>query len=232
MVNRKMTSEERAESNAELVRAFLLPTIFLTVALLGGVRVTQAGELLFLPPPLITLLLASLLLLLFARGRLIELEQWFSYRFSPLTNLSNALTLLAIFLASAQAFNAALPESGLFHWMLSFFFLWTLWNNLFAPFDARRLTRSLGVLLGTAFIFKHILVSSLYAPEGSWPRKLASALFEGVTLGTAHLFAASSGYIAFFALALYVVGLILTARLRPPRIEIVAARGDDHLMRD
>jgi hypothetical protein len=38
----------------------------------------------------------------------------------------------------------------------SFFFLWTLWNNQFSSFDARRLSRSLVVLPGTAFVLKHM----------------------------------------------------------------------------
>jgi len=200
--------------NALLVRALLLPTVLLTAALFGGLRI--AGEnltTLFLPPPLIALLLASLLLLLFIRGRLIELRDWFSYEFSTTTNLSHALTLLALFFASAQAFNAVLPERGFFHWLLSFFLLWTLWNNLFAPFDARRLLRSLAVLFGTAFLLKHLLLANLGSPEGGWLKRIASALLEGATLGTVETerFAPATGYIAFFAVALYIVGLILIA---------------------
>ncbi len=55
--------------NRALVRFIVLPTIFLSVALLGGVRVSaEARGLIFLAPPLITLLLAALLVALFVRA--------------------------------------------------------------------------------------------------------------------------------------------------------------------
>jgi preprotein translocase subunit SecG len=115
---------------------------------------------------------------------------------------------ITIFFASAQAFNSVLPERGLFHWLFSFFFLWTLWNNQFSSFDARRLLRSLTILFGTAFVLKHILLSNLYSPEGGWLKRLAGTLLQGITLD-APAFAPITGYIAFFTLALYIVGLIL-----------------------
>jgi len=128
-----------------------------------------------------------------------------------LVNVSHLLTLLSLFFASAQAFNSVLPERGLLYWLFSFFFLWTLWNNQFSSFDARRLLRSLAVLFGTAFVLKHMLLASLYAPEGGWLKRIAGALLEGVSLGTldAQAFAPATGYISFFTLALYVTGLVL-----------------------
>jgi hypothetical protein len=200
--------------NRALVRFILLPTIFLLVILLGGLRIeAQTRAFIFLPPPLITLILAVLLMLLCARGRLIEFHEWVSSDRPALTNFSHALTLLALFFASAQALNSVMPESGLLHWLFSFFLLWTLWNNQFAGFDARKLLRSLSVLFGTAFALKHLLLAGLYAPEGGWLRRLGGALLEGVSLGTldTESFAPATGYISFFTLALYVVGLILLA---------------------
>jgi hypothetical protein len=199
--------------NRALVHFVLLPTIFLTVALLGGLRVTAAGTgaLVFVAPPLVTLILSLMLLALFVRGRALDVGEWLSGNNSLLTNVSHALTLLALFFASAQSFNSVLPEAGLLRWMFSFFFLWTLWNNQFASFDARRLLRSLAVLFGTAFLLKHLLLASLYAPDGGWLKRLAGAMLEGFTLGTldAPTFAPATGYISFFALALYVCGLVL-----------------------
>ena len=194
------------------MRFVLLPLIFLTVALLGGLRVGASdGAFIFVPPPLITLVLAVLLMLLFVRGQLINLREWIRSDYPLLVNLSHALTLIALFFASAQAFNSVLPERGLLFWLFSFFFLWTLWNNQFSDFDARRLLRSLTVLFGTAFVLKHMIVATLYAPEGSWLKKLAGVLLEGISLGTldAQSFAPATGYISFFTLALYVTGLIL-----------------------
>lgn len=213
------------DTNRLLVRFLLLPTIFLTVALAGGLRVgAQSGAFLFVAPPLVALVLASLLMLLFVRGRLIDLRAWLAGQNAPLTNVSHALTLLALFFASAQAFNSVLPERGLFRWMFAFFFLWTLWQNQFASFDARRLLRSLAALFGTAFVLKHMLLASLYAPEGGWLKRLAGALLEGITEGALagapeETFAPSTGYISFFTLALYVAGLILLPSAPQPEVD-------------
>lgn len=204
---------DRRETNRLLTVHLLLPTLFLTVALAGGVRVEGATRaLVFVAPPLVSLVLAVLLLALFARGRLVDLSGWLSHDHAPLANVSHALTLGALFFASAQAFNSVLPDAGLFRWLFSFFFLWTLWQNQFASFDARRTLRAIAALLGTAFVLKHLLLASLYAPEGGWLRRVAGALVEGATqgsLGEQPTVAPATGYISFFALSLYVVGLLL-----------------------
>jgi hypothetical protein len=202
-----MTDNRRR--NRALVEFLLLPTVFLTVALLGGLRVSAGtGAFVFVAPPLVTLVCALLLLSLAARGRLLRLDRWLSGDHRPLTNVAHALTLAALFFASAQAFNSVLPEAGLLRWMFSFFFLWTLWNNQFALFDARRLLRSLAALFGTAFVVKHLLLASLGDPGGGWLRRLTAAALEGFALG-GPAYAASTGYVSFFALALYVGGLFL-----------------------
>jgi len=200
--------------NRALVDFVVLPFLFLTVALLGGLRISnENGAFIFIAPPLITLLLATLLMLLLVRGGLLRLHQWVGSDFPPLTNVAHIWMFITLFFASAQAFNSVLPERGLLHWLFSFFFLWTLWNNQFSSFNARRLLRSLTVLFGTAFILKHMLLASLYSPEGGWLKRVAGTLLQGVALGTldAPTFAPVTGYIAFFTLALYVAGLILLA---------------------
>jgi hypothetical protein len=197
-------------TNHALLRHLLLPTIFLTVALLGGVRVEAGGgALLFVPPPLVTLILALMLLVLFARGGAINVGGWLSADRGATENVSHALTLGALFFASAQAFNSVLPDAGLPRLVLACFFLWTLWQNQFSAFDARRLLRSLAALFGTAFVVKHLLLASLVDPTGGgWLRRLTAAALEGVALG-GPAYAASTGYISFFTLALYVGGLFL-----------------------
>src|SRR5258705_723625 len=200
--------------NQALVSYVVLPFIFLTVALLGGLRVSGDDHaFMFLPPSLITLVLAVLLLLLFVRGGLIELRSLIAGDNPPLTNVAHIWMLLTLFFACAQAFNSVFPERGLFHWLFSFFFLWTRWNNQFSSFDARRLLRSLVVLFGTAFVLKHLLLASLYASGGGWLQRVAGALVQGVSLGTldAPMFAPATGYISFFTLGLYLVGLLLVA---------------------
>jgi hypothetical protein len=198
--------------NRALVDFVALPFLFLTVALLGGLRVdAESRAFVFLAPPLVTLLLAVLLMLLLVRGDLLRFQQWIRSDLSPLTNVAHSWMFITLFFASAQAFNSVLPERGVLYWLFSFFFLWTLWNNQFSSFDARRLLRSLAILFGTAFILKHMLLASLYSPEGGWLKRVAGTLLQGVTIGTldAPSFAPATGYISFFTLTLYVVGLIL-----------------------
>ncbi|HEV7473872.1 MAG TPA: hypothetical protein VGN90_07475 [Pyrinomonadaceae bacterium] len=190
----------------------VLPFIFLTVALLGGLRVSAEDHaFVFFPPPLITLLLAVLLMLLFVRGGLIELRSWIGPDKTPLANTTHLWILLTLFFASAQTFNSVLPERGLLHWLFSFFFLWTLWNDQFSSFDARRLLRSLAVLFGTAFVLKHMLLASLYSSDGGWLKRMSGALVSGITQGMldAPAFAPATGYISFFTLGLYITGLML-----------------------
>ena len=204
--------ESNRSRNRSLVSFIVLPMVFLTVALLGGLRVGEGNHaFIFIAPPLVTLVLAVLLAVLFVRGHLIELPRWVASTNAPLTNFSHIWMLLTLFFASAQAFNSVLPERGLLHWLLSFFFLWTLWNNLFSWFDARRLLHSLAVLFGTAFVLKYLLLASLYSQERGWLQRVAGALLQGVSLGTLDTpaFAPASGYISFFTLALFVAGLFL-----------------------
>jgi hypothetical protein len=219
-----------AERNRALLHFIVMPTILLTVGLLGGLRIdAQTGKFIFIAPPLVTLVLAILLGSLFVRAGAIDLHRWLAIEQPTLTNVSHLLTLMALFFASAQAFNSVLPESGLLHWMFSFFFLWTLWTNQFSAFDARRLLKSLIVLFGTAFVLKHLLVAGLSAPAGGWIRKLATTLLQGIAIDVP-AFAPVTGYVSFFALVLYVVGLLLMApvpgRPGPSAITKLAVRED------
>ena len=209
---REVVALDNRSRNQALLSYWVLPSIFLTVALLGGLRVgADDRAFIFFPPPLITLVLAVLLILLFVRGGLIELRSWIAANEPPLRNVSHIWMLLTLFFASAQAFNSVLPERGLLHWLFSFFFLWTLWNNQFSSFDVRRLLRSLVVLFGTAFVLKHLLLASLYGSSGGWLQRLAGVLAQGVSLGTldAPMFGPATGYISFFTLGLYIAGLLV-----------------------
>src|SRR6185436_15303596 len=201
-----------SSNNRALVDFVLLPFLFLTVALLGGLRVdNESRTFVFVTPPLVTLLLAVLLMLLLVRGDLLRFQQWIRSDLPPPTNVAHVWMFITVFFASAQAFNSVLPERGLLHWLFSFFFLWTLWNNQFSSFDARRLLRSLVVLFGTAFVLKHLLLASLYSSSGGWLQRLAGVLAQGVSLGTldAPMFGPATGYISFFTLGLYIAGLLV-----------------------
>jgi hypothetical protein len=186
--------------NQALVSYVVLPFIFLTVVLLGGLRVSgDSHAFMFLPPSLITLVLAVLLLLLFVRGGLIEIRSLIAGANPPLTNVAHIWLLLTLFFACAQAFNSVLPERGLLHWLFSFFFLWTLWNNQFSSFDARRLLRSLVVLFGT-FLLKASSPRRLYSSGSTWLKEQHPR--PGVTSApSAPLNSPPPGYISFFTLA-------------------------------
>jgi len=194
----------------------LLPLIFLAATLLGGLRLGAADNaFIFLKPALICLVFAAVMMVLFFRSGLLRLDGWFSERFSTLQNIANAAVLLTLFSASTQLFNSLLPEKGLPFWVVGFCFFWTLWNNLFADFDTKKLLRSLGALFGMAFVVKYLVLSNLTATGDA---NLLQRIFENPTkeaftwLLDLPKYAGGTGYIQFFTLALYLIGLFLTPR--------------------
>lgn len=191
----------------------LLPIIFLTVTLLGGLRFAAAdGSFLFLKPALICLIFAAVLLVLYFRATLINLNGWFSEEFSTLKNAANFGVLLTLFTASVQVFNALLPERGLPFWIVGFCFFWTLWTNLFADFDVKKLLRSLGALFGLAFVVKYILLANLTAPtaENWWQSVWQNPTKEAFTWALdLPRFSAATGYVQFFTLVFYLIGLFM-----------------------
>jgi len=205
--------EQISNRQSTILNYLFLPFIFLTVALLGGLRLgSQTSDFLFLKPPLVCLIFAAILLILFFRAGLIRFEGWFSENFSTLKNVANTTILLALFAASTQVFNALLPESGLPFWVITFCFFWTLWNNLFAEFETKKLLKSLGGLFGLAFVVKYLLLANLTAPanENWWQGIFQNPTKEAFTyLLDLPRFSPSTGYIQFFTLAFYLVGLFL-----------------------
>jgi hypothetical protein len=105
-----------------------------------------------------------------------------------------------------------LPERGLPLWIIGFCFFWTLWNNLFADFDTKRLIKSLGGLFGLAFVVKYLILANLAAPasESWWQGIIQNPTQEAFTwLLDLPKFAAGTGYIQFFTLGFYLIGLFL-----------------------
>ncbi len=192
---------------------FVLPLIFLTVALLGGLRLSGVdNSLIFLKPALFCLIFASVMMVLFMRAGLIHLDRWFSDNFELTKNISHSFVLLTLFSATVQLFNSLLPEQGLPFWIIAFCFFWTLWNNLFADFDTKKLLRSLGGLFGLAFVVKYLVLANLTAPTSeSWLRSLIeNPAKEAFTwLFDLPRFSAGTGYIQFFTVVLYLIGLFL-----------------------
>jgi len=189
-----------------------LPLVFLIVTLLGGLRLSaESNAFLFLSPTLFNLVLSVLLFAVIIRGKLVRPESWFSAAFPVVKNCTNGLILLTLFAATVQVLNCLLPEKGLAFGLTAFFLLWSLWTNLFAELEAKKMLRSLAALLGFAFVFKYVFLASLAGGDESWMRKLAESLFEKVSLGLLEIpkFSPATGYVAFVTILLYGAGLIL-----------------------
>ena len=191
-----------------------LPLIFLTVALLGGLRLSGTdGSLIFVRPALICLIFAAILVLLFFRAGMLRLEGWFSEQMTGTQTVANGLVLASLFAAATQIFNSLIPEQGLPFWIISFCFLWVLWNNLFAEFDPKQLLKSLGAMFGLAFVTKYMVLANLTAPGGrSWLRSIIENPAQEAATWLLDLprFSAGTGYIQFFAVLLFLLGLFLT----------------------
>lgn len=191
-----------------------LPLIFLTVALLGGLRLSGTdGSLIFVRPALICLIFAAILVLLFFRAWMLRLEGWFNEQMTGTQTVANGLVLTSLFAAATQIFNSLIPEQGLPFWIISFCFLWVLWNNLFAEFDPKRLLKSLGAMFGLAFVTKYMVLANLTAPGGrSWLRSMIENPAQEAATWLLDLprFSAGTGYIQFFAVLIFLLGLFLT----------------------
>jgi hypothetical protein len=192
-----------------LREAFVLPCLFLTVALLGGLRL--GADVRLVPPPLVALVLAVLVLGSLVRSGVIAHERLLNQRRTGIENACGSVVLLAVFAASAQVFNLLTPDSGLLHALVSVFFLVQLLTTLTGVRDRMAMLRSLAVLLGCAFLLRFIALESLYAPGRGVIKRVMTALMEGITLGALDYAPTgpATGYIAFLALTLYLVGLVL-----------------------
>ncbi|MDQ3635397.1 MAG: hypothetical protein M3405_12945 [Acidobacteriota bacterium] len=190
-----------------------LPLIFLTVTLLGGLRIgIDADEFIFLKPALICLIFGAILLVLFFRAKLIRLDGWFSEDFTTLKNIANGAVIFSLFTASTQIFNSLIPEQGLPFWIIAFCFFWTLWNNLFAEFDVKRLLQSLGGLFGLAFVVKYLVLANIVPTEqGNWLTRIwENPTQEFITyILDIPRFSSATGYIQFFAIIFFLIGLFL-----------------------
>jgi hypothetical protein len=189
--------------------ALILPWIFLTVALLGGLRV--GADVRLIPPPLSALVLSVLTIGALIRSRALILERFLHPGRSALENLSGAVVILTLFAAAAQAFNLVTPDSGLLHLLVSVFFVVQLLTTLAGVRDRLAMLRSLTVLLGCAFVLRFIALESMYAPGRGLMKRVMTAILEGMTLGALGYEPAgvATGYVAFAALALFVLGLVL-----------------------
>lgn len=207
--------------------ALVLPVLFLTVALSGGLRIAAGVR--FAPPPLSALLLGMLLAGALARARVFAPEELMHANRTPLENSSGFVVLLTLFAASTQIFNLLTPERGLLQAIFTLFFGVQLLTTIAAVQERLAMLRSLVVLFGAVFTLRFVVLESLYAPGGGLLSRILAAAAEGITLGAfdydAH--APATGYIGFATLTLYAIGLVL---LRPSTSQGLQRRrppGDD-----
>ena len=202
----------------DLFRYLVAPLLFLTVALAGGMRLAVGrNELRFLAPQLVACILAALVMILFVRGGLVDLSRYAGERLGVLDNVSGVLSLAAIYFATAQVFNSVTPEKGLLNFCFNLFYVLIFLNNLFVVFNPARLAKSLAVVLGASFALKYLILADLLAPSESWAKYMLQKLMQTASLGALdyEVFAPGTGYLAFAALALYILGLYLIA----PRVD-------------
>jgi hypothetical protein len=214
----------RKPKTKDLFQYLLVPVIFLTVALIGGMRfAVESGELRFIAPQLMALILAAFAFILFVRGGLIKIFERIGERLGLMDNLSGAIFLLSFYFATAQVFNLVTPERGLLNFCFNLFFLLIFFNNLFVVFNPQRLVKSLAVVLGASFAVKYLVLADLFAPSESWSKYILQKLMQTASLGALEFeaFAPATGYLAFAGLVLYIIGLYLIAPRTDPGEELL-----------
>jgi hypothetical protein len=197
--------------------AIVLPGMFLTVALLGGLRIGPSVVL--VPPPLVSLVLAVMLIGAIVRAGALAPTAILRAERAPLENLSGLIVLLTLFSASTQVFTLVTPEHGLLHAAFSICLFVQLTTTMAGVRGRRNMLRSLAVLLGSAFVVRFIVLESLYATNGGFAKRLLTTMLEGASLGTIQYepVGTRTGYVAFATLALYVTGLWLLPAAGPTR---------------
>jgi hypothetical protein len=94
---------------AALREALVLPAAFLTVLLLGSLRMSQATTL--VPPSAFALVLGLLVMRVVVQSGTLAPERLLAASRSALANLNGAVVLAALWLASAQVIALLIPES-------------------------------------------------------------------------------------------------------------------------
>jgi len=204
-----------------VVNYLLAPIVFLTVALAGGIRF-QVGTntFQFVYPPLVSCIVGALAIVLLMRCGIGRTAESLSQGAGPdgeqsgvLENASRALLIIAVYFATVQVFSLVTPDSGLFFFFFNVFYLLILLNDLFVVFNPRRLAGALAVILGASFMLKYLVLAAIFSPASSWGNYILQELLKTGSLGALDQepFAPATGYLAFFTVAFYVLGLFLIA---------------------
>lgn len=187
--------------------AVVLPLIFLTVAMFGGLEPGAPDP--WSPPSLFSLVLAVMVMAALVRSGTLAPERLLDGSRSMLENANGFTVLLSLYAASAQVLHMLTPRSGLPSLIVGVVLFVLLLNTLVMSPDRPRLLRSFAVVTGSAFILKFVVLASLADPAGGRTRRVLLALFDVATLGTiaqAPLHPAA-GYVAFLIVLLFLIGI-------------------------
>jgi hypothetical protein len=208
--------------------AIVLPIAFLTVLLLGSVRVAETTIL--APPSVFALVLGLLFVRIVVQSGTLAPERLLASSRSVLANANGFVALVGLWLAAAQVIALLIPESGLPRIVLAVYLLLLLVNTAAAAPDRTRLLRSVAVTFGALFLLKFVVLAQLSTPGNGRVNQVMQALLEGVTLGAllqppAH---AVTGYLALAALMLFLVTLLLlpTGSVQPDDGALVRSYGE------
>ncbi|MCC7033887.1 MAG: hypothetical protein IT179_13775 [Acidobacteria bacterium] len=186
-----------------------LPLTFLTVVLVGGLRL--GGQVAIAPPALFSLVLASLVLGGLVQSGVLDPMRLVHSDRTAVANLNGVVALVATFAATAQVLSLLTPAAGLPSMGMSLFFLVAILQLMAGALDRPRFLRVWAVTLLAAFTLKFIVLAALSGPADGAVARALQLLFEGVTLGSVSqpIEPRASGYLAFLAIALYLLGLVL-----------------------
>ena len=192
-----------------LREAVVVPFIFISVAILAGMEFD--ARLAFVPPSLFSLVLGVLLLATLVRSGALDPSRLLHGARPMVANANGAIVLAALLGASAQVLAMLTPRSGLPMFFVSVFLFVLLLNTFVAVPIRARLLRSLAVTLGSTLILKFVVLAALSSPGPSRTARVLAALFDAATFGSIAQSPqpAAAGYVAFAAVALYLVGLAL-----------------------
>ncbi len=195
--------------------AFVLPIIFLTVTLLAGVELGARVSL--VPPSLFSLVLGTMLLAALVRAGALAPARLLHGSRPILANANGMIVLGTLLAAAAQVLGMLTPRSGLPLFFVDVFLFVLLLNTMVAQPDRVRLLRSLAVIFGSALVLKFVVLAALAGPSGNRTARVLAALFDAATFGTItqEPHPAGAGYLAFFAIGLFLAGLAALPAARP-----------------
>lgn len=206
--------------------AIVLPMIFLTVVMFGGLAPGASAP--WIAPSLFSLVLAVMIIAVLARSGALAPDRLLHADRPIVANANGAMVLVTLFTASAQLVHMLTPRSGLPSVIVGLVLFLLLLNTFVARPDRPRLLRSLAVVLGSAFVLKFVILAALADPEGGRTKRVLVALVDAATLGTISQepLHPAAGYLAFFLVLLYLIGVAALPKARVPGVLVRAGHDD------